>query len=122
MTMNLYLVRKHGSFQIHGIFWANNHADLWDAVDEMADPVEFEWSKITKPGGIWHDVPFEHCKDTAQWGEGHNPSDDFCLHGLCRPGEYLTGMVSNQDQHEWTRFDAFDEGHGLLARIRSGHG
>ena len=120
--MNLYLIRKQGSLQIHGIFWANNHGDLWDAVDEMADPVEFEWSKITKPGGIWHDVPFKDCKSAKQMSEDEYEYDDFAHHPFDHRGEHLDEMISRQGEYKWTRFDAFDEGHGLLARIRSGNG
>lgn len=51
--MKVYLVREAETTAVHGIFWAKSLADLWDAVDEMGDPSDFEWAKIWGASGVW---------------------------------------------------------------------
>ena len=48
--MHLYLVREAGTTTLHGIFWAETAATLWDAV---VDPFRFDLAEITDPSGIW---------------------------------------------------------------------
>lgn len=112
--MKIYVVREYGVNKIHGFFWAKNLDDLWDAVDEMADPYLFEYMALTRPGGLWHEISMNDVKVTA-------PSDDddegFGVHPV---GDRMSETTYDEliDGHKWVRFDAFNEGHGVLARIK----
>ena len=111
--MNIYLVREAGTTKIHGVFWANNPAELWEAVDEMSDPSAFEFAKIREPGGIWHEMPMLEVLPSTQSGE-----DGHILHPLTLPGEHLCYQIFSQSKHKWTRFDYADEGVGILAQLK----
>jgi hypothetical protein len=121
--MKIYLVRRHNSAEIHGIFWAKNMYALWDTVDEMGDPVEFEWAEIKTHGGIWHDVPFEKSKDTPQFMRDDENSDpDFFFHDMTEASETLLEMMGGQLSYKWTRFSAIDGPHGYIGRLKAVHG
>lgn len=126
--MNLYLVRFREGRKIQGVFWAQSKAALWDAVDEMADPALFEMAKITKPGGVYHDVPLDEqppYPSRSDFPPGQAGDDAYCDQSdkawppaFNQCGEFLMHMIDGQDDLRWTPFDHFDEGVGMLARIR----
>jgi hypothetical protein len=124
--MKLYLVREFGTTKIHGIFWAETPAALWDAVDEMADPVFFEWAEIVSPGGVWRDESLSEVegvpeRDKFPDGDAGEQAFDkaYCKvlsFGFTRWGDHMFGMMDDQDEWVWERFDAADEGVGMVAR------
>lgn len=125
--MKLYLVREAETTKVHGIFWASNPAGLWDAVDEMADPAEFEWTQVTMPSGVWRDETLNEAlaipdrgdfPETDEGEEAFDEAFDRALEfGFISWGDHLRAMIIRQDEHVWTRFDYADEGVGVVARI-----
>lgn len=112
--MKIYLIREAGTTKIHGIFWAKNPADLWDAVDYMSDPPVFEHAEIRSAGGIWHDFA---CDETKATDQSDDSEDDFVFHPMSQTSDAVFEVALGQTTHQWVRFDYTDEGVGLLARI-----
>lgn len=125
--MQLFLVREAGTTKVHGIFWAETPAALWDAVDEMADPSRFEWAEIADFGGVWREEELDEAlpvPDRADFPPGDDGDGAFgdayskaLSFGVSGWGENLLQMISNQGEHEWTRFDFADKGDGMIARV-----
>lgn len=124
--MNLYLVREAGTTKVHGIFWADNAAALWDAVDEMADPAFFEWTEIEQASGVWRDEALEEARPIPDRGafpesaEGEETFDTALnkalAFGFSTFGDRFWQAVVYQEEREWTRFDYADQGVGVIAR------
>lgn len=126
--MRLYLVREAGTTKVHGIFWAETPTALWDAVDEMADPVKFEWAEVISFGGAWREESLseiEGIPDRESFPPGEEGEKGFdeayskaLSFGFSCWGENLLEMMTEQDEHHWERFDAADEGVGMIARAQ----
>jgi hypothetical protein len=127
--MKVYAVRLADSRKIQGLFWAKNGADLWDAVDEMADPGDLEFCELKRPGGVWHTATYKDqpdLPDPATFDESeqaqellsemiserwHPPFD--------RDSELLCEVFGDQENFNWTPFDNAFVGNGMVARIRA---
>lgn len=108
--MTPYYVRVAGTNKIQGVFWARTLAELWVAVDEMADPVSLEYAKPRRPGGLWHDLPFSDTKDSTPG----TPGQDFCDGHLIHPigsngGEYTIAELIGDEPLTWHRFASFPD-------------
>lgn len=119
--MKIYLVREADTTKLHGIFWAKNPTRLWDAVDEMSDPSHYEFAEILRPGGIWHELSNDETLPALQWDSATEDEQEECdfsgMHPLNITSEDFGNMFAWQDEHEWKRFDAANEGVGLISRL-----
>ena len=112
--MKPYLVRTAETTKIQGVYWARNLDELWDAVDEMADPSAYEFCRITRPGGVWHDESNDDTPDIPQYGDESEGS----FLPFCTASEHLSELIHTQCEARWFRLDCADEGAGFLARLR----
>ncbi len=124
--MKLYLVREAGTTKVQGLFWAHTPAGLRRAVEEMADPAAFEWSEVTRLGGVWRmhhealevpdprDFPMSKRGEKA-FGQAFDKAFDFGFNGF---GERLVEMMANQGAHGWTRFDGVGQELGTREAAR----
>ena len=112
--MNVYAVREFGVNKIHGFFWAKNLDDLWLAVDEMADPVLFEYLKLKDRGGLWHTLDMQKVNETSH---GNEDDEGFGIHPM---GDMFSDITFGElvDRKGWVRFDSVFEGHGMLGQMR----
>lgn len=112
--MQIYLVRRIEDHGILGIFWGSK-ADVWDCVDEVADPADYEYAAIRRPGGLYHGGEKEpQAVQFAMDYEGEN-APDFTFEGY-EPSELLSDAVYNQASLRWYPFDGACEGVGIIAR------
>ncbi len=108
-VIKLYLVREVDTTGVHGVLWGKTPADLWDAVDETADPSAFEWAEIRSVSGIWRDgnrdppVSFATPGEFPDLLEGEIASDqqweraiDF---GLSCFSDNLGRMIGHQEEY-----------------------
>jgi len=115
--MKAYLVRERGKKILHGIFWAQNLGALWDTVDEMGDPSDFEYRQPLGSGGMWHNIPIGEI-ETESWAdeiEGCEEEKPASV-SLDTMSELMCETMDTEDG--WKRFDFTNVGHGMLARIR----
>lgn len=116
--MSVYLVRHIESKEVQGIFWGTL-AEIWDAFDEMGDPLGFEFAKL-KPGALFTCAPIGKGRAAMQFaGKSEDAGDElesFSWDGFS-PSETLWEALHYQDELHWQPFDASDQGHGLVARI-----
>lgn len=96
--MKVYVVRRVGTTEIHGIFWAKNRTQLLDAIDEMADPSEFEVSEVTRPSGIWAKG---EVKPILQAGCQGPEREADTISPMTEIGDYLHTQVYYQDELNW---------------------
>lgn len=112
--MGTYPVRHIETKELQGIFWGSLE-EIWDCMDELADPHHFEYAKLSfgalyshAPIGQGRAVPVDDCyaDDFAgfDWS-GFEPSENFGF------------QLYIGDTLRWRRFDAADTGHGLVAQI-----
>jgi hypothetical protein len=118
--MKLFLVRVAGKPIVQGIFWAHTPAGLRRAVQEMTDPHLFEWTEMTRLGGVWREEAAEEtfaipdCRDfplspkgEEAFGQAFDTAFAFGFSGF---GERLVKMMASQEDHVWTRFDGANVG------------
>lgn len=127
--MRLYVVRAAGTRRIHGIFWAETSADLWNAVSDMRMFGDFEHTELKEFGGTWRlksllEIPGiperREFPDTIGGEEAFRDAlrkamsfgcDVFC--------EYLADVVAYQERYVWAHLDRPDtERVGWMARLR----
>lgn len=48
----VYLVRHVETKDVQGLFWASNLDMLWDYMDSIGDPVDFEFADLGAHGAI----------------------------------------------------------------------
>lgn len=105
--MKIYLVRNFETKGVLGVFWAASALDLWWTIDENADPGEYEYTVVRKPGGI---VFPEDEPDAAQWNEyreGANPPE-FSW-GEATTTENLDEVLHFQSDQRWRKIPYADE-------------
>ena len=120
--MKVYLVRVQGTYKIQGVFWARNAADLWDAVDEMGDPVVCEYAQMRRPSGIWQELSYEETPELPVDGSDDEIDRYFEAMKFTMTGELFPFRQDDQDSLDWKPFDSTFEGGGLIARIPSEFG
>lgn len=103
--MTPYYIREAGTNRIHGIFWADNIAALWMAVDEMDDPGNYEYAKPRKAGGLWHSLRMGATVESRPGTEELDYYDRFIIHPVgdecaTSSAEELCGISSLK----WLRF------------------
>lgn len=127
--MSGYLVRHRERKTLLGLFVASDLDWLWDLVDEICDPFDYEWSRIANASLACHG-PNEFA--TEDHYPAFEPADDDsdpdpeprALHpDFPQPnGPDMRVMFSEYidlkwGKRRWTPFDSAIEGHGVIARI-----
>ncbi|AJY46512.1 hypothetical protein [Martelella endophytica] len=114
--MNVYLVRSADTKQLHGIVWGNLD-QIWDVVDEVAEPSDFEFAKLS-PGGLFSEVGIEPrvSDDTHSPDEPALPNGGYLPPDL-DPSEVTFYALTEPDCLRWRRFDDTLAKHGLVSRI-----
>lgn len=110
VKMAAYLVRNRQTKGTLGLFVACTMADLWDSVDEFADPAGYEHKAIGF-GAVVFAASEEPRFDIDEDGAGPIPEQDF---SATLSEEALHKNNSNSG---WTPFDDALTGAGLVARI-----
>lgn len=102
--MGAYLVRGRKSKGMLGLFVAETMAGLWDAVDEHADPHDYEFREVRFGSMMFKDAdePVFTIKEDINW-EPAAPSYELWQQLKERTG--------------WRRFDHANRGVGLIARV-----
>ena len=114
--MACYIVRRRKRHSLLGLYAATSLANLWDQVDEVAEPSDYEWRKI-KNGGMYYpkDEPSDLSKIEDE-DEVHKIAElEDKLHTTTT--ELLFDRWQDGKRKKWTRFDFANEGVGLIARI-----
>lgn len=114
--MTCYIVRRRKKHSLLGLYAATSLANLWDQVDEIADPPDYEWRKI-KNGGIYfpNDEPSDLSKIEDEDKMHKTAEAEDKLHATTT--ELLFHRWQDGKSKKWTRFDFANEGVGLIARI-----
>lgn len=117
--MRVYLVRHIETKEVQGLFWGSLD-DIWDQLDELADPLGFEYAPL-KPGALYNNFPIGEGRvalqyDDALTEEQEEAGDYFKWDGFSE-SECFASQLFQQSRLHWRPFDATDVGHGLLARV-----
>lgn len=110
--MTAYIVRHREKHTCLGLFVARSVEELWDTVDELTDPYNYEWTRISS-GAIY--FPKEEpswCQDSDEVTEDGCAADENPF--LVEPSEMFMYRVWRAKK--WTPFDAADVGVGIIAR------
>lgn len=107
--MDVYLVRHIETKEVQGLFWGTLD-EIWDQLDELTDPLGFEYARL-KAGALYN---------TFQIGEGRVVDPDLSFDW----SDFFASETFREELHgarklRWKPFDATDQGHGLLARMKA---
>ncbi|AJY46985.1 hypothetical protein [Martelella endophytica] len=114
--MSNYLVRSIETKHLHGIVWGNLD-DIWDVVDEVAEPSDFEFAKLG-PGGMFSEagIAARISDDTDSSDSTPLPNGGYLPPDL-DPSEVTFYALTEPDRLRWRRFDDTLGKHGLVTRI-----
>jgi hypothetical protein len=104
--MNVYLIREIESTRVHGIFWAETREDLFWTLDEMPDPLLFEYARLRHPSGIWTEKAMDDVMSSPQedlLAEEQNLPDEIA-EDFDQLGENLYEAITCQRTLHWRRF------------------
>lgn len=102
--MATYVVRNRETKAVLGLVAAPTLADLWNSVDEVADPCLYEWARITHGGLLFPRQEYGPFDDD-------HPSEPLDVSA----DDHLS-MFLIEKRRKWTALDRADEGEGMIAR------
>lgn len=104
--MKIYLIRRAGTSNILGLFWAVAKLDLWWAVDEWGDPADYEYLELKNPGSLAfpEDEPTAHQWGSAKAGDDEADVDlpEFSWQGAAH-SELFIPAIYNMADFAWKR-------------------
>ncbi len=117
--MPAYMVRNADTKTICALIVAQSIAELWDTVDEVADPADFEYRRVSRGGIICTgEQEFATSKTYPLDGEDEGAPHTVETGFFSPEGVALTEMADIEaTKGRWTRFDFADEGDGMIARL-----
>ena len=99
--MSAYIARLIGTNELVGFVIADTTKDLFWAIDEVTDPHECEYKRITGGGILWHGGGAGEMYSTT-------PVEDFegCFESRPLDGALLADWTQHQyeDKRPWKRF------------------
>lgn len=114
--MKICLVRSIEHKSILGLFWAETNAELWWAVDEVADPSRYEYCAL-KNGALCFEGDNEPC--IREWADGFadasdSDSEDMTEQDTWSGATELGALMDAttpafSDTKKWRRFPFADE-------------